>query len=481
MSIENLHRRQFLGQLSFRTLAFTTALYSPSFGKGNSTSAAVQGNISTPTPKASQLAWQEAELGMLFSYDLHVFDGKKYGQGRNRIDPVPDYQIFSPEKLDTDQWIRAAKDAGAAFAILTVTHETGFALYQSDVNPYCLKAVKWKDGRGDIVKDFVASCRKYTIKPALYVGIRWNSFFGVHNFQVTGEGAFREKRQAYYRTMCEGMVTELCTRYGELFMIWFDGGADHPDNGAPDVLPIVEKHQPACLFYHNLQRADLRWGGSETGTVPYPCWASYPYPISHGGDLEVNRKELLQRGDPEGKHWMPAMSDAPLRGYNGRHEWFWEPGDDDHIYPLESLLDMYCKSVGRNSTLVMGLTPDPDGLLPEPDVKRLTEWGDEIRKRFGTPLARGNGKGNKVKIELPQAQKINCVILREEIKQGERVREYTLEGRVDKKWIKLGEGECIGNKRIQQFEEVTCSAVQIHIKRSAVQPVIKDFSVFYLG
>ena len=172
-----------------------------------------------PVPNARQLAWQEAELGVLISYDLHVFDGKKYNQRENRITPIPDYQIFNPKQLDTDQWIKAAKAAGAKFAILTVTHETGFALYQSDVNPYCLKAVKWRDGKGDVVREFVESCRKYDIKPGIYVGIRWNSYLGVHNFQMTGEGEFRENRQEYYRKMCEGMVTELCTRYGEFFEI----------------------------------------------------------------------------------------------------------------------------------------------------------------------------------------------------------------------------------------------------------------------
>ena len=195
-----------------------------------------------PVPNARQLAWQQAELGVVFHYDLHVFDGNKYGQSNNRIEPIPDYNVFNPAKLDTDQWIKAAKDAGAKFAILTATHETGFALYQSDVNPYCLKAVKWRDGKGDIVRDFVDSCRKYGIKPGIYLGIRWNSFFGVYNFKVNGEGAFRDNRQKYYNQMVEGMVKEICTRYGDLFEIWFDGGADHPDRGAPDVLPIVQKY-----------------------------------------------------------------------------------------------------------------------------------------------------------------------------------------------------------------------------------------------
>ena len=90
-----------------------------------------------PLPKKNQLAWQDAEITALISYDLHVFDGKKYNQALNRITPIADYNIFNPTKLDTDQWIRAVKSMGGKIAILTVTHETGFALYQSDVNPYC--------------------------------------------------------------------------------------------------------------------------------------------------------------------------------------------------------------------------------------------------------------------------------------------------------------------------------------------------------
>lgn len=77
------------------------------------------------------------------------------------------------------------------------------------------------------------------------------------------------------------------------------------------------------------------------------------------------------------------MADTPLRGYNGRHEWFWEPGDDDKaVYPLSNLMDMYEKSVGRNATLIVGLTPNPEGLISQQDVKRLQEWGQEINRRF---------------------------------------------------------------------------------------------------
>ncbi|TDN95909.1 alpha-L-fucosidase [Sunxiuqinia elliptica] len=436
-----------------------------------------------PVPNKCQQAWQEAELGAVFHYDLHVFDGKKYGQGGNRIDPVTDYQVFNPKNLDTDQWIKAIKDAGFTFAILTATHETGFALYQSDVNPYCMKALKFQDGKGDLVRDFVNSCRKYGIKPGIYLGIRWNSFIGVHDFKVNGEGAFRENRQKWYNQMIEGMVKEICTNYGELFEIWFDGGADHPANGAPDVLPIVQQYQPNCLFYHNKQLAEARWGGSESGTVAYPCWSTFPYYSTGAGEsahqaIAKNNFQLLKEGDPNGAYWMPAMSDAPLRGYNGRHEWFWEPGDEAHIFPVENLMEMYYKSVGRNSTLIMGLTPGPDGVLPEPDVKRLKEWGAEIKRRFETPVAQTKGEGKKLVLKLSKAQPVNHVIIQEDIALGERVRRYKVEGLVKGKWTKLCDGQSIGHKRIQQFDPVECSKIRLTVEQFDELPSIKNFAVY---
>ena len=117
-----------------------------------------------PTPRACQLAWQEAEFGVLVCYELHTFNPGRYRQGRTRITPIEDANQFDPTRLDTDQWIKAAKDAGATFAILTASHESGFRLWQSDVNPYCLKAVQWGDGKRDLVEEFVGSCRKYDIQ-----------------------------------------------------------------------------------------------------------------------------------------------------------------------------------------------------------------------------------------------------------------------------------------------------------------------------
>ena len=190
---------------------------------------------------------------------------------------------------------------------------------------------------------------------------------------------------------------------------------------------------------------------------------------------------LLKTGDPNGKYWMPAMSDAPLRGYNGRHEWFWEPGDEEHIFPLENLIDMYYKSIGHNSTLIMGLTPDPSGLIPEPDVKRLKEWGDEIKRRFKNPIATMSGEGEVLDLRLAKATKINHIILQEDISNGERVRHYKLEVFINNQWKEVGRGECIGHKRIQIIETVETSRIRLKILESKAKPKLKNFSIYFIN
>jgi alpha-L-fucosidase len=437
-------------------------------------------SLEIPFPTASQLSWSKSELGVLISYDLPVFQGKPYNQNQNRIKPIPDYNSFNPQQLNTDQWIQASKLAGAKFAVLTVTHETGFAIYQSDVNPYSMKALKFQDGKGDVVRDFVNSCRKYGIMPGIYVGIRWNSFFGVHDFRIEGTSDFVKNRQLYYKKMCEGMVKELCTRYGDLFMIWFDGGADDPTKYGADVLPIVQQYQPNCLFYHNSQSADFRWGGSESGTVPYPCWSTFPFPFSHADKKEVvfaNDFYLLKHGDKDGKFWMPAMSDAPLRGFNGGHDWFWNPNEDNHVYPLENLMKMYRNSVGHNSTLIIGLTPDNRGLIPDADVTRLKEWGEAIKSEYANPIVKWEGA--KDDYVLNTNHPIKEIVLQEKIEQGERVRSFVVESLIKNKWVKVDEGTCIGNKYIHVFDQpVSCKKVRLRILESVGKPMIESFIVY---
>ena len=146
---------------------------------------------------------------------------------------------------------------------------------------------------------------------------------------------------------------------------------------------------------------------------------------------------------------------------------------------VDQLVNMYYKSVGRNSTLILGLTPDPQGLMPEGDVARLKEFGDEINKRFSVPLATTSGKSYELILNLVKKQSINHIIIQEDIKSGERVRLYRIEAYIKGKWQTICEGESIGHKRIQQFDKVNTNKIRLTIIKSVAQPNIKSFSAFF--
>ncbi|WP_209331160.1 alpha-L-fucosidase [Lunatimonas salinarum] len=441
---------------------------------------AAQQSIPIPTP--AQLQWQQAELAALVCWDMHVFDGEFYVQPKVRITPVKDYNTFNPQKYDMDQWIRSLKDAGFKIAIFTVSHETGFFFHQSNATPYSMKALEWQNGKGDILRDFKAACERHGILPAVYIGTRWNAFYGVYDFKVQGDNEFAHNRQQHYNRMIEKTVEEIFANYGDWAMVWFDGGAHGPAQGGPDVLSIFEKHQPNALFYHNLQRADIRWGGSETGTVPYPSWGTFPYPAIGAGEsarkeIGANNFQLLKTGDPNGTYYMPAMSDAPLRGHGG-HDWFWEPDRDHTIYPLEKLVDMYYRSVGHNTTLILGVTPNPDGLMPEPDVKRLYEFGQAINRRFSNPLASVSGTAKTLSLAWDSTQPIDQIVLQEEITNGERVREFILEAEINGKWTEIYAGTSIGHKHIVRVDPVYTKKIRFTSRASVGTPQIRNLSVY---
>jgi alpha-L-fucosidase len=174
---------------------------------------------------------------------------------------------------------------------------------------------------------------------------------------------------------------------------------------------------------------------------------------------------------------MPAMSDAPLRGYGG-HEWFWEPGDKRLIYPLDKLMTMYDHSVGHNSTLILGVTPDTRGLIPEADVQRLREFGWEIGNTLSYPLAKTSGIGHRFELKLNNGACFDTVIIQEDIQYGERVRQYNMDVYKDGQWQSLVDGTCIGHKRIHRVPPKQVEVVRLTLEQAAGIPMIKQLAVF---
>ena len=153
-----------------------------------------------PLPTPAHLKWADMELGMFYHFDIPIFGG-----GR-----APDPKRYNPAKLDTDQWMEAAKAYGAKYVVLTAKHGAGFMQWQSDIYPYGVKQATWSGGKGDLVRDFVTSARKYGMLPGLYVAMHYNWFLGVRrsNGRVSSKGyyGYGEEAQRKYSASCEAVL-----------------------------------------------------------------------------------------------------------------------------------------------------------------------------------------------------------------------------------------------------------------------------------
>lgn len=430
-------------------------------------------------PMPAQIAWQDCEIGLLIDFDLAIAAGDTTANNASR--KTWDPNLYKPDKLDTDQWADVAKSCGARYAIFTATHFNGFMQWQSDAYPYGLKQTRWRDGKGDVVADFVASCRKAGIKPGIFFSVHRNVYQQVWGHYVDwGKGRATPAQEKFNR-IAEKQMEEICSKYGPLVQIWFDAGTKTPADGGPDLLPIFEKYQPDGVFYSSSQRSDHRWVGNEEGHAGVPCYATMPGPeqgvLSHNSPTW---KKHLGGGDPNGSVWSPAMVDIPLRGHGG-HNWFYKDGQDRIVYPPEVLMQKYYTSVGRNSNLIIGAVIKPDGALPEADVKSLAAFGKLLRERFAKPIAAvADVEGDTITLDLPKPQEIGHVVLQEQIAHGERVREHVVEGLVGEQWVKLAEGKVIGHKWIYHFKPQTVSRLRLKVSVSLASPKIRSFTCYMI-
>ncbi len=354
-------------------------------------------------------------------------------------------------------------------------HCSGFSLWPTKAHGYNIGNSPYKDGKGDIVKEFVESCRKYGIKPGIYASTTANGYLHVANpgFVQSGGPVSQEE----YNRIVTMQLTELWSNYGKLFEIWFDGGVLSREEGGADVLSLVQKLQPdAIAFQGPFGHPNLiRWVGNEEGTAPYPCWATAEATTRSDG---VKRIEGLH-GDPDAPYWCPGEADFPLRRSSYLGGWFWKAGEDNELYSLDELMEKYITSVGRNTNMLVGLVVDNHGLIPDADVRRAAEFGREIRKSFGRAYRSTSFEGNVSEMEFNSPQVLRYAVIKEDIRYGERVMSYVLSGKCAGEWVKISEGSCIGHKRIEVLDDSRkWEGVRLEITSCKAEPVISDFSVY---
>lgn len=402
-----------------------------------------------PLPTPRQVEWHDMELTSFVHFAPNTWQDKEYDD--LSLSPAQ----LNPSKLDTDQWAKTVKDGGSKMLIFVAKHVGGFCWWQTKTTDYSVKNSPWRAGKGDVMADLQKSCKKYGLKLGVYLSPADSK----HGVEVGGRAKDPAQQDAYNRIFRE-QLTELLTKYGEIYEVWFDGSLIF------DVSDILAKHAPNAIVFQGPQ-ANIRWVGNEEGFVPYPGWNGAKYDPKTWGTL------TSADGDPNGDRWLPNEVDCRIRD-----TWFWNTKNAPALKSVDKLMGMYERSVGHGGVMLLNQTPDPTGLIPAADVKRVKEFAQEIERRYGAPIVSSQGKG-KVVIAQPSSPVLaDAVSLMEDIRQGERVRKYVVEGLVDGSWQTLAEGTAIGHKKIDKFDPVRVASVRLTVTESVGEPMIRQLAVF---
>lgn len=395
-----------------------------------------------PTPTAEQAAWQDMEIIAFAHFGMNTFTNREWGEGNE--EPA----LFNPTAFDAGQWVAALKQAGTKLIILTCKHHDGFCLWPSAYTEHSVKNSPWRDGKGDVVKEVADACREGGVRFGVYLS-PWDRH----------EPAYGDSPR--YNEYFRNQLRELLTNYGEIAEVWFDGACGEGPNGKrqeydwDSYYAVVRELQPKALIA--ICGPDIRWVGNETGVAR-------------------EDESSIQPHSAGGVKWHPAECDVSIRP-----GWFYHPEEDDKVKSLDHLMDIYYKSVGRNSVLLLNVPPDTRGLIHENDAARLAEFGAEVAKRFGRSLAEKPGQGDAVELCLGGPVAIDHAIAMEDITKSERVRAFVVEALVGEEWQEVAGGKVIGHKRIMRFEPVEASRVRLRILESAAEPVIRSFAVYSVG
>lgn len=388
-----------------------------------------------PTPE--QLDWAAREVGVIIHYDIQVFEQKF--EFRKAWGYIPDVSVFNPQCLNTDQWIETACLAGAKYAILVAKHCTGFSLWDTKAHDY--SSAKSPCSK-DIVREFIASCNKYGVKPGLYYSLGTNAKYNVDaGYERSGDP---DKQRAYNDTVVQ-QITELWSQYGDLYEIWFDGGIRSTADGGADIKGLYEQYQPHAVKFQGSTISEinnLRWAGNEEGYAAVDCYSTVTLDSQSDGTIE---DKLLGRGSLDGARWAPAECDTP----NRKKQWFYKDGQDNLVKSAKLLKKRYIQSVGRNSNLLLGMVIDRRGLVPDKDRAVFKEFGDAVKEIYARPTAHAVNNADRNEISVKGiAAPIRYIVIEECLKDGHTIDGFRVIGKRKGKEKTLFAARVIGNKRI---------------------------------
>jgi alpha-L-fucosidase len=429
----------------------------------NSFSQTKSSNSAVPTKQ--QLAWHEMEFYLFAHFGPNTFTDKEWGEGTERED------IFNPTNLDCRQWCRIAKAAGAKGIIITAKHHDGFCLWPSKYSTHTVRESKWKNGKGDVLKELSRACKEYGLKFGVYIS-PWD-----RNHPKYGT--------AGYNDVFVNMMKEIFTNYGPIWELWWDGANGEGPNGKKQVYDwdrfkkTVRHLSPNTVIFSDVG-PDIRWCGNEKGIAGETNWNLLDT-VGFTPGAGAPPVDTLNHGNVNGKVWIPAECDVSIRP-----GWFYHKEEDDKVKTPEELFQLYLKSVGRGANLLLNVPPDRTGRINGKDSIALVEFKKLRDESFKRDLLKNEkffiSAADSVKSVLQmhfnEAKRINCLVLREETKKGQSVEKFS---------VRIGDNKriesrttTIGRKRILTFPQVNTDHLYIYFLNSKRKVMIAGISAYLI-
>lgn len=300
--------------------------------------------MSIPVAKQYILDFEQMGFGMFIHWGLYAQLGRGEWVFSTERMNMKDYtklaETFTAEDFDAEEIARTAKEAGCKYITLTTRHHEGFSLYDTcGLNTF--DAPHTPAGR-DLIREFVDACNKYDIMPMFYHTTLdwWNEDF--------------EKDFDKYLEYLRKSVEILCTNYGKIGGLWFDGnwskkGADWKED---ELYATIRKYQPEAMIINNT-------GLGAKGKLCHPEIDSVtfeqgkPDPMNREGMEKYVSAEMCQTVNA---HWAFAREDL---SYKSPTEL------------IQSLCD--CRRVGANYLLNIG--PEAQGKINDYQKELLGQVG----------------------------------------------------------------------------------------------------------
>lgn len=459
-------------------------------------------------PTKRQIALQKMEFYGFIHFGINTMYNNEWGSG------LEDPSKFNPQNIDTDDWIRSLKSAGMKGAILTCKHHDGFCLWPSKFSNHTVASSPWKNGSGDLVADFADSCRKYDLNFGIYLS-PWDMY--EHTY---GSGDA-------YNDFYINQLTELLTQYGEVFAVWLDGANGEGPNGKIQKYDwdryyhIIRSLQPNAVI--SVSGPDIRWVGNEAGKTRENEWSVVPEsmkdPVITAGlsqkEDSSTFRETFTTGDEDlgsrsrlrnysGKLiWYPAEVDLSIRP-----GWFYHEDEDNQVMTPDELFNVYLNSVGKNSTLLLNVPPNKDGVIHQKDKVVLEELGKKINHLYSKNLIKSgvlktssnlysvttkdliNSSVESSFLQFSNEDVSPCleilwdkpvladtILLGEYIPHGQLIDSCRIEIKTDNGQNIIKEVECIGYRRIVTISTQKIKSLKVQIKKFRDAPNLNFLSV----